>query len=80
MSGNCETGNRKSAEAVVRPRERVVASAQALVHRHDIRGVGVETIAEAAGANKMTLHRHFDSKDDPIIEHLNYKGKKSEEI
>jgi len=63
-----------------RPRERIVASAQDLFHRHGIRGVGVETIAEAAGTNKMTLYRHFDSKDELILEYLNYKGKKSEEV
>ena len=63
-----------------RPRDRIVASAQDLFHRHGIRGVGVETIAEAAGTNKMTLYRHFDSKDELILEYLNYKGKKSEEI
>jgi len=28
----------------------------------------------------MTLYRHFDSKDDLILEYLNYKGKKSEEL
>ena len=65
---------------LARPRERIVASAQELFHRHGIRGVGVESIAEAAGTNKMTLYRHFDSKDDLILEYLNYKGKKSEEI
>jgi AcrR family transcriptional regulator len=63
-----------------RPRERIVASAQDLFHRHGIRGVGVETIAEAAGTNKMTLYRHFGSKDDLILEYLNYKGKKSDEV
>ena len=63
-----------------RPRERIVASAQDLFHRHGIRGVGVDTIAEAAGTNKMTLYRHFGSKDDLIIEYLNYKGQKSNEI
>ena len=57
-----------------------MTSAQELFHRHGIRGVGVETIAEAAGTNKMTLYRHFDSKDELILEYLNYKGKKSEEI
>ena len=30
--------------------------------------------------NKMTLYRHFGSKDDLILEYLNYKGKKSDEI
>ena len=65
---------------VPRPRDRIVATAQELFHRHGIRGVGVETIAEAAGTNKMTLYRHFDSKDELILEYLNYKGKKSEEL
>src|SRR3569833_1163362 len=27
----------------------------------------------------MTLYRHFDSKDDLVLEYLQYKGKKSEE-
>jgi AcrR family transcriptional regulator len=63
-----------------RPRERIVASADDLFHRHGIRGVGVETIAEAAGTNKMTLYRHFDSKDELITEYLTYKGKKNEQV
>ena len=63
-----------------RPRERIVACAQDLFHRHGIRGVGVETIAEAAGTNKMTLYRHFGSKDDLILEYLSRKGRKSDEI
>jgi AcrR family transcriptional regulator len=66
--------------ALSRPRERIVTSAQDLFHRHGIRGVGVDAIAEAAGTNKMTLYRHFGSKDDLIIEYLNYKGRKSDEI
>jgi AcrR family transcriptional regulator len=63
-----------------RPRERIVACAQDLFHRHGIRGVGVETIAEAARTNKMTLYRHFGSKDELILEYLNYKGRKSDEL
>ncbi len=62
------------------PRERIVACAQDLFHRLGIRGVGVEAIAEAAGTNKMTLYRHFGSKDDLILEYLNYKGRKADEI
>jgi len=63
-----------------RPRERIVASADDLFHRHGIRGVGVDAIAEAAGTNKMTLYRHFGSKDDLILEYLNCKGTKSDEV
>ena len=54
----------------LRPRERIVGTARDLFHRHGIRGVGVDTIAEAAGTNKMTLYRHFGSKDDLIIQCL----------
>jgi AcrR family transcriptional regulator len=28
----------------------------------------------------MALYRHFDSKDELIIEYLNYKGRKSDEV
>lgn len=50
-----------------RPRDRIVETARDLFRRHGLRGVGVETIAEAAGTNKMTLYRHFSSKDDLIV-------------
>ncbi|MGA2494314.1 MAG: TetR/AcrR family transcriptional regulator [Roseiarcus sp.] len=65
--------------AAERPRERIVACALDLFHRNGIRGVGVEAIVEAAHTNKMTLYRHFDSKDDLILEYLNYKGRKTDE-
>src|SRR6185437_10550062 len=61
-------------------RDRIFDCAQDLFHRRGIRGVGVEAIAEAAGTSKMALYRHFDSKDELIIEYLNYKGRKSDEI
>jgi AcrR family transcriptional regulator len=50
------------------PRERILAAADDLFRRIGIRGVGVEAIAEAAGTNKMTLYRHFASKDELIAE------------
>lgn len=50
------------------PRERILAAADDLFRRVGIRGVGVEAIAEAAGTNKMTLYRHFQSKDALIAE------------
>src|ERR1700759_1880330 len=53
--------------AKLRPRDRIVVPARDLFHRHGIRGVGVDAIAEAAGTNKMTLYRHFGSKDDLIV-------------
>jgi AcrR family transcriptional regulator len=52
------------------PRDRIVGTARSLFHKLGIRGVGVDKIAEEAGTNKMTLYRHFDSKDGLIIECL----------
>src|SRR3974390_2673620 len=54
----------------ITPRERILAVASELFYRHGIRAVGVDAIAEAAGTNKMTLYRHFDSKDDLVAEYL----------
>jgi AcrR family transcriptional regulator len=50
------------------PKQRILDVADDLFRRHGIRGVGVEAIAEAAGTNKMTLYRHFSSKDELIAE------------
>ena len=45
------------------PRERIVKAARDLFYARGVRAVGVDEIAEAAGTNKMTLYRHFASKD-----------------
>jgi AcrR family transcriptional regulator len=52
------------------PRERLLAVATELFYRQGIRAVGVEAIADAAATNKMTLYRHFPSKDELVAECL----------
>jgi AcrR family transcriptional regulator len=60
-----ETDMPGAARALSRPcpRERLLSAARELFYRRGIHSVGVEAIAEAAGTNKMTLYRHFASKD-----------------
>lgn len=52
------------------PRERILRAACELFYQRGIRAVGVDAIAEAAGTNKMTLYRHFASKDELVAEYL----------
>ena len=59
------------------PRERILAVAADLFYRHGIRAIGVESIAEAAGTNKMTLYRHFASKDELVAEYLRRLAEKA---
>jgi AcrR family transcriptional regulator len=54
----------------VKPRERIISTARELFRKCGLRGVGVDAIAEAAGTNKMTLYRHFGSKDELVCECL----------
>lgn len=56
------------------PRDRLVKAARQLFRRHGIRGIGVDAIADAASSNKMTLYRHFNSKDELIVECLQRAG------
>ena len=58
----------QSPPLMIPPRQRILAAADDLFRRVGIRGVGVDAIAEAAGTNKMTLYRHFASKDELIAE------------
>jgi AcrR family transcriptional regulator len=52
------------------PRERILAAARALFYARGIRAVGVDEIAAAAQTNKMTLYRHFESKDLLVAKYL----------
>src|SRR5882762_8533180 len=61
---------RSSTNTEAAPRERILSSALDLFYRHGIHAVGVDSIAETAATNKMTLYRHFASKDLLIAECL----------
>jgi AcrR family transcriptional regulator len=61
---------RKAGAEPVPPRERILEAARELFYRHGIRAVGVDAIAETADTNKMTLYRHFPSKDALVAECL----------
>ncbi|SRR5258708_3849248 len=62
----------------IAPRERLLAAAGDLFYRQGIRAVGVDAIAEAAGTNKMTLYRHFPSKDELVAEYLRQTAKQAD--
>jgi len=61
----------------ISPRERILAAASELFYRHGIRAVGVDAVAEAAETNKMTLYRHFSSKDELVAEYLRRLAEKA---
>jgi AcrR family transcriptional regulator len=63
----------------ISPRARLLAAATELFYRHGIRAVGVDAIAESAGTNKMTLYRHFSSKDELLAEYLREMGKQGDQ-
>jgi len=52
------------------PRERILQAARALFYRDGISAVSIDAIAAAAGTNKMTLYRHFSSRDELIAAYL----------
>lgn len=54
----------------VPPRERILDAACELFYSRGIRNVSVDEIAGAAQTNKMTLYRHFESKDLLVAEYL----------
>ncbi len=51
-------------------RERILETAEQLFYRDGYRAVGVDTIVAESGVAKMTLYRHFPSKDDLIAVYL----------
>lgn len=51
-------------------RERILETAERLFYRDGYHAVGVDTIVTESGVAKMTLYRHFPSKDDLIAVYL----------
>jgi AcrR family transcriptional regulator len=51
-------------------RERILEAAYELFSKNGIRAVGIDAIIERSGAARMTLYRHFASKDDLVLAFL----------
>jgi len=51
-------------------RERILDTASELFYRGGYQAVGIDTIVERSGVAKMTLYRHFRSKDELIAAYL----------
>jgi AcrR family transcriptional regulator len=60
----------KRSAATPPPRERILHAARELFYRDGVNAVSVDAIAAAAGTNKMTLYRHFSSKEELVAAYL----------
>jgi len=61
-----ETARRRERSA----RDRILDAASTLFYRDGYRAVGIDTIVAESGVAKMTLYRHFASKDELIAAYL----------
>jgi AcrR family transcriptional regulator len=62
------------------PRLRILAAARDLFYARGIRAVSVDEIAAAAQTNKMTLYRHFESKDLLVAEYLRQLAQEADSV
>lgn len=56
-------------------RERILQAVDELFYRDGVRAVGVDSVIEHAGVNKMSLYRNFASKDDLIAAYLEERNR-----
>ncbi len=54
----------------VAPKDKVFQTAARLFYQNGYRAIGVDTLAAESGIGKMTLYRHYPSKDDLIVAYL----------
>ena len=64
------TATKRAARPRIEPRERIIRTACELFARHGIRAVGIDTIVARSRVAKMTLYRHYPSKDELAMEFL----------
>lgn len=71
---------RLSDKSEIPPRERILAAARERFYGRGIKAVSVDEIATAAQTNKMTLYRHFASKDLLVAEYLRSVAKEYDAV
>jgi AcrR family transcriptional regulator len=54
-------------------RKRILETADRLFYQNGVRAVGIDRIIAEAGVAKMSLYKHFSSKDELILEVLRYR-------
>ncbi|MBI3738037.1 MAG: TetR/AcrR family transcriptional regulator [Chloroflexi bacterium] len=54
----------------IAPKDKVFQTASRLFYQNGYRAIGVDTLAAESGIGKMTLYRHYHSKDDLIVAYL----------
>jgi AcrR family transcriptional regulator len=54
----------------ITPKDKLLQTAIRLFYEEGYRAIGVDTIAAESGIGKMTLYRHFPSKDDLLLAYL----------
>jgi AcrR family transcriptional regulator len=57
-------------EIATPPQKKLFQTAARLFYQNGYRAIGVDTIAAESGIGKMTLYRHYPSKDDLIVAFL----------
>jgi AcrR family transcriptional regulator len=55
-------------------REVLVTAATELFYAEGLRAVSVDKVIEKAGTTKVTFYRHFKSKDDLVVAHLDVRA------
>jgi AcrR family transcriptional regulator len=61
---------------LVGARDRILDTAYDLFSRHGVRPVGVDRIVAESGVAKMSLYRHFPSKDELVLAFLQEREKR----
>jgi AcrR family transcriptional regulator len=74
--GERTSGDDAAARGESRARARIVETAYELFCRDGIRAVGVDRIVAESGVAKMTLYRHFPSKEALVLEFLDLRERR----
>lgn len=62
--------------ATMPARDRILLTAHDLFYREGIRATGINRVIAESGVTKVTFYRHFPSKNDLILEFLEYRHRR----